>query len=118
MDEHEIAADHRAARQSVAAALAEVSVVEPGRVADAILARLAHLDPPLLVVRAEALDERERLRAVVDAVKEYRLQQGQFWLLENNEDEAVAAAERESRAWGRVVSALDQLAGSEEATDG
>jgi hypothetical protein len=53
--------------------------------------------------------ERDRLRTVVNLVEEFRDQHGKFWLLENNEDEAVAAAERESYAWSRVVSALDAL---------
>jgi hypothetical protein len=66
--------------------------------------------------RVEA--ERDRLRVVVDLVKEYRVQHGRFWLLENNENEAVAAAERESYAWSEVVSALDALDESAEATDG
>lgn len=76
----------------------------PGVVRATMLAAAQH--------NTELSNELDRLRAVLDAVKEYRAQHGRFWLLENNEDEAVAAAERESHAWSEVVSALDTLTGS------
>lgn len=73
---------------------------------------------PLHKQLAELEDERDRLQAVVDLVKEYRALHGQFWLLKHNEEEAVAAAERESHAWSEVVTALDALDTSAEVTDG
>lgn len=79
---------------------------------------LDRLANTLFEERGEARAERDRLRAIVDLVKEYRVQHGRFWLLEDNEDEAVASAERESQAWSKVVSALDALDGSAEVTDG
>lgn len=79
---------------------------------------LDRLANTLFEERGEARAERDRLRAIVDLVKEYRVQHGRFWLLENNEDEAVASAERDSQAWSKVVSALDALDGSAEVTDG
>jgi hypothetical protein len=137
MNEHEIAADHRAARQSVVATLAEVGIVEPGRVADAILARLAHLDPPLLVVRADALDERDRLRAIVDAndgpVAKTMEYLGQVEAERNRLRVVVDAAlafrrvDFSERTWSlkelvnaqrALFAALDALDGSAEATDG
>jgi hypothetical protein len=60
----EAVADYVAARESIRDTLAEVvpGQLDAQRIADAVLARLANLDPPLIFVRAGMVDELEALR--------------------------------------------------------
>jgi hypothetical protein len=60
-----------------------------------------------LATRRDA--ERKRLRAVVDAAREYRALNGRFWSPNLDDDKAVEAAEQEAQAWQVVVIALDEL---------
>jgi hypothetical protein len=63
---------------------------------------------------ADVVAERDRLRAVVDAVRELRTHYDQHQLLDTDPDAGVAAATQAAIVWETVTARLDDL----EATDG
>jgi hypothetical protein len=81
---------------------------DAGRAECAVCCLEAERDHWRVLARREAAD-RDRLRAVVDALREHRALNGRFWQPDISDDEAVEAAEQEAQAWQAVVVALDQL---------